>query len=77
MPNYPIELRKRGLEGTVHIVFLVDQAGTVQSPKVERSTDPAFERPAMEAVRRWKFEAGTKNGRPVPFKMRVPISFRA
>lgn len=77
MPSYPLELRKRRLEGTVHIVFLVDQAGQVQSPKVERSTDPAFERPAMEAVRRWKFEAGTKNGQKVQFKMRVPITFRA
>jgi len=76
-PSYPQELRKRNVEGTVQVVFLVDTAGKVVSPKVEKSTNPAFERPALEAVRQWKFEAGTRNGEKVAFKMRVPITFSA
>ena len=76
-PNYPVELRKRNVEGTVQVVFLVDREGKVANPKIERSTNPAFERPALEAVRQWKFEAGTRNGEKVAFKMRVPITFSA
>jgi protein TonB len=76
-PNYPVELRKRNVEGTVQVVFLVDRDGKVANPKIERSTNPAFERPALEAVRQWKFEAGTRNGEKVAFKMRVPITFSA
>ena len=76
-PNYPAELRKRNLEGSVQVVFLVDRDGKVVGPKVEKSTNPSFDRPALEAVRQWKFEAGTRNGEKVAFKMRVPITFSA
>ena len=43
----------------------------------EKSTNPSFDRPAIEAVRQWKFEPGTRNGERVAFKMRVPITFSA
>jgi protein TonB len=76
-PQYPPELRRRGIAGTVTILFTVDQTGRVVSPKVERSTDPAFESPAIEAVRQWRFEPGTRKGQPVQFRMRVPITFNA
>lgn len=76
-PNYPSELRKRNLEGSVQVVFLVDRDGKVVGPKVEKSTNPSFDRPAIEAVRQWKFEPGTRNGEKVSFKMRVPITFSA
>jgi protein TonB len=61
--------------GTVYIVFLVDQRGTVQNPRVQKSTDSVFEKPALSAVKQWKFEPGKRNGRPVRFRMRVPITF--
>lgn len=76
-PTYPPELRKEGRHGTVTLVFLVDREGRVVDPRVERATDPAFERPALEAVRQWRFEPGTRRGEKVPFKMRIPITFNA
>ncbi len=76
-PTYPQELRKRKVEGSVEVVFLVDEAGRVNSPRVEKSSNPAFERPALDAVKQWRFEAGTRGGEKVAFKMRVPITFRA
>jgi protein TonB len=77
MPQYPPELRKQKRQGTVHIIFRVDTRGRVFDPKVEKVTDPAFAEPALEAVKQWKFEPGTRNGEKVPFKMRVPITFNA
>ncbi len=77
MPRYPAELRKKSLEGTVYVIFLVDRTGRVVQPKVEKSTNPAFEPAAIEAVRQWRFEPGTRNGEKVQFKMRVPITFNA
>jgi protein TonB len=76
-PMYPAELRRRRVEGTVSVVFLVDTDGRVLNPTVEKSTDPGFEKPALEAIRRWRFEPGTRQGHRVQFKMRVPITFRA
>ncbi|MEY4673906.1 MAG: hypothetical protein RL148_1690 [Planctomycetota bacterium] len=61
--------------GTVHVLFVVDQQGRVENPVVQKSTDPVFERPALAAVRQWRFEPGKRNGQPVRFRMRVPITF--
>lgn len=73
MPTYPAALRSRA--GTVHVIFTVDTLGRVQDAKVERSTDVAFDSPALEAVRQWRFEPGTRGGEKVQFKMRIPITF--
>ncbi len=75
-PTYPPDLYRRKVEGSVELVFRVDTSGKVQEPKVVRSTDPAFERPALEAVRMWRFEPGRRAGEKVAFKMKVPILFR-
>jgi protein TonB len=77
VPRYPTELRRRKVQGTVEVVFLVDTDGHVMEPKVDKTTNEAFNQPALEAVRQWKFEAGTKEGKKVRFKMRVPITFSA
>jgi protein TonB len=77
MPRYPNELRKRRVQGTVEVVFLVDTDGHVLNPKVDKTTHEGLNQAALEAVRQWRFEAGTKEGRKVRFKMRVPITFSA
>lgn len=75
-PQYPPELRKRKVTGTVEVTFLVEESGRVTQPRVERATEPGFERAALDAVRQWRFEPGTRGGKRVSFKMRIPISFR-
>ena len=77
MPRYPQDLRRKNKGGTVYVVFQVDTTGRVTSPAVEKSTDPSFDQPALEAVKQWRFEPGTRQGEKVRFKMRVPISFSA
>jgi protein TonB len=59
----------------VYIVFIVDQRGRVENPMVQSSTDSSFDAPALAAVRQWRFEPGKRNGEPVRFRMRVPITF--
>jgi protein TonB len=61
--------------GTVHIIFVVDQRGRVEGPRVQQSSDPVFEGAALAAVKQWKFEPGKRNGQPVRFRMRVPMTF--
>ncbi len=75
-PEYPAALRKQKLDGTVHVLFMVDRTGRVDSPIVQKSTNPAFEAAALQAVKRWRFEPGKRNGEPVVFRMRVPITFK-
>lgn len=74
-PLYPAEMRGKKIEGSVSIIFIVDPNGRPVELKVLKSTHPAFEKPAMDAVKRWKFEPAIKAGKRVPCKMRVPIRF--
>lgn len=66
---------RRKTPGTVYIIFIVDQRGRVENPMIQNSTDPVFEKPALAAVKQWKFEPGKRNGQPVRFRMRVPVTF--
>lgn len=66
---------RRKAPGTVYIIFVVDPNGRVVKPVVQKSTDPVFTKPALAAVKQWKFEPGKRNGKPVRFRMRVPITF--
>jgi protein TonB len=76
-PAYPLDLRKRRIEGTVYVVFVVDREGRVQQPEVESAPHEAFTSPVLEAVRRWRFEPAVVRGDKVRAKLRVPIRFSA
>jgi protein TonB len=73
-PAFGSKLRRRA-PATVYIVFVVDENGRVVKPQVQKSDDPLFEKPALAAVKKWKFEPGKRGGAPVRFRMRVPITF--
>ncbi|MEM7310363.1 MAG: energy transducer TonB [Planctomycetota bacterium] len=72
-PVISAKLRKRA-PGTVHVAFEVNEQGRVEDPRVLESTDPIFERVALNSIKKWKFEPGKKNGTAVRFRMRVPFT---
>jgi periplasmic protein TonB len=73
-PVRDAKMRERA-PGTVKVIFIVDDRGRVESPVVQSSTDPVFERAALNAVKQWKFDPGRRGGRAVRTRMRVPITF--
>jgi len=75
-PAYPADLRKAKIEGLVMLVFILSEAGRVEDPRVENSSRPEFEKPALEAIRKWRFRPGMKNGEPVRTYIRIPMRFR-
>ena len=75
-PIYPPELARKSMQGTVYVLFIVDQTGRTRDLKVQKSTHPAFNNPALKAVKQWKFEPGKRKGKAVQFRMRVPITFQ-
>lgn len=75
-PAYPAELRKAKVEGVVTLLFLVSEDGRVEDPRVENSSRPEFEKPALEAIRKWRFRPGTKDGQPVRTYQKLPMRFR-
>ena len=75
-PQYPPELRKAKIEGVVTLVFLLSEQGRVEDARVENSSRPEFEKPALEAIRKWRFRPGEKDGQPVRTFVRIPMRFR-
>jgi len=73
-PTLTPQIRRKA-PGTAYIIFVVDRRGRVVNPVIQKSTDPVFEKPALAAVKQWKFEPGKRAGKPVRFRMRVPITF--
>lgn len=74
-PIYPRNLRMAGVVGEVKVAFVVDETGRVVAAHAASSNNPWFERPAIEAVKRWKFEPATKNGKPVKTRAMQLIGF--
>ncbi len=73
-PVYPAKMKS--VEGTVTVIFIVDEMGRVVKPRVEKSSHREFEKPAVDAIKQWKFEPAIRGGKKVACKMRVPIRFQ-
>ncbi len=62
-PEYPPQAKQRRIEGYVDIEFTIGPAGTVQDPKVIASRPTSvFERSALRAVRRWRYNPKIEDG---------------
>lgn len=75
-PTYPFQAKRRGVEGKVIVRFLVDNQGRVSEfSVVQAEPEGVFEESALRAVRKWRFEPGEKDGKPVDTWVQVPIRF--
>lgn len=75
-PAYPAELRKAKVEGVVTLMFIINEEGRVEDARIENSSRPEFEKPALEAIRKWRFRPGMKDGLAVRTYVKKPMRFR-
>lgn len=74
LPTYPAAAKQTHIEGEVVIDATIDQTGKVAEALV--TSGPAtLRQAAVEALRLWRYEPGTLDGRPVPAKVTVRIKF--
>ncbi len=65
-PEYPMRMRQRGIEGAVGITFTIAKTGTVKDAVVDFSQPKgAFDKAALAAVRRWRYNPKIVDGKPV------------
>jgi periplasmic protein TonB len=74
-PPYPADARAEGVEGTVVVQFLVQKDGSIGDVRVVRG-DSRLAAAVVAAVKRWKFEAATFEGRPVATWRTASFPFR-
>ncbi len=65
-PQYPIRAAEQGIEGWVELKFTISVTGAVLDPVVT-AAHPAriFDRAAIRAVTRWKYNPKIEDGQPV------------
>ncbi|HEU0092482.1 MAG TPA: TonB family protein [Vicinamibacteria bacterium] len=73
-PVFPLEAQAAGQRGIVIIELVIDEAGKVSTADVLRSVPP-FDEAALTAARQWEYEITKVDGKPVPVRLTVPITF--
>ena len=74
-PSYTEEARAARIQGTVLLRLVVRADGTTGQIRVLRSLDVGLDQRAVEAVSRWKFKPGMKDGKPVSVETTIEVSF--
>ncbi len=75
-PDYSEEARKAKFQGTVVLALVVDEHGLPRDVKVIRPLGLGLDQKAIEAVQRWRFRPGMKDGKPVPVYATIEVNFR-
>lgn len=75
VPQYPLQLRRAGIQGDAVVEFLVMPDGAVGEAAVIRATDVRFGDAAIACVKQWKFEPGLVDGKPATCRLQVPMQF--
>jgi protein TonB len=68
-PVYPSTLQAGGIAGTVVLDATIHRDGTIGDVTVLRSSNPAFEQAAVEAVKQWRYT-------PLPYEGIVTVTIR-
>lgn len=74
-PEYPKQAENDHIEGMVEVVIVVDDKGIPQRPRIIRPKGHGFDEAAVEAVREWRFDPATRDGKPVAVVMQIDVDF--
>lgn len=75
-PEYSEEARKAKYQGTVVLAVEVWPDGLAHNIRVLRSLGLGLDEKAIEAVEKWKFQPGRKDGKPVRVAATIEVNFR-
>jgi TonB family protein len=76
-PHYPRAAleAKKGAVVTLDCVVMPD--GRPSKVRVQKRGDRIFDREAVKALSQWQFKPGMKDGKPVPVRLEVELTFTA
>jgi protein TonB len=76
-PDYPADARRRGLQGRALLRVEVAASGTAVDVQVVASSGYSIlDQAALAAVREWRFDPATLDGKPVSGAVEIPVRFK-
>jgi TonB family protein len=75
-PEYSEEARKAKHQGTVMLNVVIGDDGVLSEIKVVKSLGLGLDEKAIECVKKWRFEPGTRGGKPVKVEATLEVNFR-
>jgi len=75
-PLYPFAAKRKGIQGSVTMRFIVTKDGRVIDPTVVKAEPPGvFDNSALKAIVRWRFKPAMKDGQSVDVIIIAPLKF--
>lgn len=74
-PQYPNRMRSEGVAGLVVVTMVIDEGGKVIACQIAKTSNDAFNDPALDAVRTWTFVPAKVAGKAVRAKVSIPLKF--
>jgi protein TonB len=68
-PVYPVTMQAAGLDGVVVLDAIIHRDGTIGDITILKSSAPAFEQAAIEAVKQWRYT-------PLPYEGIVTVTLK-
>jgi len=75
-PDYTQEDKDAKIQGTVILRMVITAEGLANNITVVRSLSAGLDEKAIEAIQKWTFQPGTKDGAAVPVWATVEMNFR-
>jgi TonB family protein len=75
-PTYPAEALKAGIQGSVLFELVVDERGLPTEIHLVSPLGYGLDERAQEAIAKWRFQPGLKNGSPIKVPANIAINFR-
>ena len=74
-PDYPPVARQLKLEGVVELEVSITEGGQVDNVTIV-SGNPVLTKPAVEAVKKWKFAPQLQDGKPARVVAPITLAFK-
>lgn len=75
-PEYPEKAREEKVGATVVLWAIITTEGTASHIRVAKSAGQGFDEAAIDGVKRWRFDPGLYDGKPVPVMINIAVNFK-